>query len=68
MNRILHIETRDGCNFYARDWGYGLVAALERQCDKLHGGVKHMALEKMSDEEYRRIPASNSSSELFWSA
>jgi len=66
--RVLRIETTDGNTFYSRDWSYGLVGALERQCDKLHGGVKIMVLEKMTDEEYWRIPASNSSADLFRSA
>lgn len=63
--RVLLITTNDGNLFYSAEFSAPLVAALERQCNKRHGGVKQMTLEDMTDEQYQAIPTTNQSADLF---
>lgn len=66
--RILRIICQDDRIFYSKDWSYDLVAALEQQVMKLHGGVRGLDLISMTEEAYQRIPATVEASELFTAA
>jgi hypothetical protein len=42
--RVLRIVCQDYSVFYSQEWSSRLVAAIERQADKRHGGVRSMEL------------------------